>query len=164
MERVIKRRTLAAGAAWSVPAIALVSAAPSMAASTPPPTLTLLGQCKSPGNSCAIFPKGYLFTFTVCNNGPEPIYIYTVTYTTAGTNLTLTNVSPVPTFEILPGCRTMTFQAHASASANQNFTFTLTLAWGHTLVAGADPNPHPNFTGTYSVPSTPPRCVIPGCK
>jgi hypothetical protein len=61
------RRTVAKGVAWSVPTIAMVTAGPTMATSGPEPTFRFISACKSPGNSCSVFPKGYDFRFEVCN-------------------------------------------------------------------------------------------------
>ena len=48
----ISRRTIARGAAWSVPVVAVGAATPAMAASQCQPTLTLApGSCKCPGQS-----------------------------------------------------------------------------------------------------------------
>lgn len=64
----ISRRTLAKGAAWSVPAAAVVAAAPAYAASPKPCVgavcVTLTGDaCKHPGN-----PKWYHFGVTIKND------------------------------------------------------------------------------------------------
>jgi len=48
----VSRRTLAKGAAWAVPVIAVAAAAPAQAASGDEPTLAFVGACKFPGNSC----------------------------------------------------------------------------------------------------------------
>lgn len=75
--RGVTRRTLAKGAAWTVPAVATVAAAPAMAASVGP--LTFTGNaCKLPGNSSSTF-KGYVFEL-VANNvlGPNPLDTVTV--------------------------------------------------------------------------------------
>jgi hypothetical protein len=57
--RNISRRVVVAGAAWSVPAITLASAAPAVASSRGP--LSFTGKaCKLPGNSSDTY-KGYVF-------------------------------------------------------------------------------------------------------
>ena len=62
----IDRRTVAKGAAWSVPVIAVGAAAPAMAVSSSTPTGEALGACKLPGASCNnVFTKGYAFLVTV---------------------------------------------------------------------------------------------------
>ncbi|TBT87408.1 hypothetical protein ET989_03630 [Propioniciclava sinopodophylli] len=79
----ISRRTLAKGAAWSVPAVAVAAAAPAYAKSSGGPTVTVLSACKQPGNSCNTgnrpfgFVKGYTFTVALYNPTGETIYVYT---------------------------------------------------------------------------------------
>jgi hypothetical protein len=63
------RRTIATGAAWAVPLIAIGAAAPAASASTSPPPVIVqvdgLG-CKEPGRSVnRDFPFGYRFFFDV---------------------------------------------------------------------------------------------------
>ncbi len=158
--RRISRRTLAKGAAWAAPVVAIGAAAPAYAASGPPPTFTYGGACKSPGNSCQVFPKGYEFRFTVCNSSSETIWLYTVTYVAEGTNLTLIHAAPPLPIRIdAASCRDVVFRADSSNSANQTFQATMTVSWGHTPTAGADPDPHPNVSTTYTVPGTPPDCI-----
>jgi hypothetical protein len=67
----ISRRRVVAGAAWSVPAVVVASAAPAVAAS--PGFLTFTGNaCKLPGNSSDTF-KGYVFELRANNiSGPQP--------------------------------------------------------------------------------------------
>lgn len=67
----ISRRRVVAGAAWSVPAVMVASAAPAVAAS--PGFLTFTGEaCKLPGNSSSNF-KGYVFELNANNvSGPQP--------------------------------------------------------------------------------------------
>ena len=65
------RRSVVKGAAWAVPAIAVASAAPTVAASAG--FLTFTGSaCKLPGNSSSTF-KGYVFELLAHNaTGPLP--------------------------------------------------------------------------------------------
>jgi hypothetical protein len=87
----VSRRTVVAGAAWTVPAIVVASAAPAMAA-TPIVTIGIGVGCKHPGN-----PKRYHFNLLVTNNGGTTT---TVTITdivllpTSGQNVTFPD--PVP--------------------------------------------------------------------
>lgn len=162
--RSISRRTLAKGAGWSVPTVALASAAPALASSLQtPPTFKLNGYCKSPGKSCKTFPKGYEFRFTVCNNSPVPIWIHGVSYTTVGTNLTLIHASPsLPIALDANECRNVAFRADSSNSANQEFDFTMTIIWNHSSSPTGDPNTHlPYTTPTFRIPGTPPDCACP---
>ncbi|EWT03686.1 hypothetical protein N865_08985 [Intrasporangium oryzae NRRL B-24470] len=88
----VSRRTVVAGAAWTVPAIVVASAAPAMAA-TPIVTIGVGLACKHPGN-----PKHYHFNLTVKNNGGTTT---TVTITsivlipTSGQNVTFSTL-PAP--------------------------------------------------------------------
>lgn len=59
----MNRRTLTTGAAWTLPAIVVAAAAPSLAAS-PQPTRVNGTACKMPGNSGSI-KHGYRVTLTV---------------------------------------------------------------------------------------------------
>lgn len=69
------RRTLVKGAAWSVPVVAVAGAAPAHAASPGQVILTQVGACKSPGNSCRSFAKGYIFTFNVTSTWSCPVTV-----------------------------------------------------------------------------------------
>lgn len=78
-QRQVSRRTVARGAVWAIPAVPLVVAAPAYAESGGPPTGQFLDACKQPGASCNrdySFVKGYTFTFKICNNTADTIYIY----------------------------------------------------------------------------------------
>lgn len=156
----LTRRSVARGAAWAAPAAMVAGAAPAFATSGPPPTFEQTGQCKSPGNSCAVFPKGYEFRFTVCNPSNLTIYLYGVTYAVTGTNLTLTHSLPTLPVALAPGvCVPMVFRADSSNSSNQTFTGTMFVTWGHTPTAGADPDAHPAVQVPITVNGTPPDCV-----
>lgn len=156
----VTRRTVARGLAWSVPTIAMVAAAPAMATSGPEPKFTFLGACKSPGNSCAVFPKGYDFRFEVCNDSGIDIWLYSVSYTVSGTNLTLIRSKPTLPVLVKKGkCVTMIFRADSSNSSNQNFTAIMTIPWGHEPVAGTDPRNHPPLQIPFAVNGTPPDCA-----
>jgi hypothetical protein len=73
----ISRRRVVAGAAWSVPAVMVASAAPAVAASKGPLEFTG-GACKLPGNANEIF-KGYVFELIGTNTlGPDPLDAVTV--------------------------------------------------------------------------------------
>lgn len=157
----VSRRALAHGAAWSVPVVAMASAAPATASSPgSPPTFGFIDACKSPGNSCPAFPKGYDFRFTVCNPNAEVIYLYSVSYAVSGTNLELFHSLPALPAELAPSeCVTMVFRADSSTSANQAFTAVMSVLWGHTPVATDDPHVHAPVPVPFSVTGTPPDCV-----
>lgn len=75
--KTISRRKVAAGMAWSVPAVAAVSAAPAFAVSPKCPSTTVTGEAvKYPGNSKAAGTKhGYGFPLTVTNNTDQTVRI-----------------------------------------------------------------------------------------
>ena len=77
-KRGLSRRTVLAGAAWSVPVIAVASAAPAMAAS--PPVTILFGQstaCTIPGESQrdSCFEKGYVLWARFINESSTDYYV-----------------------------------------------------------------------------------------
>ena len=156
------RRTIARGLAWTAPVVAVAAAAPAYALSGPPPTFQFLGSCKSPGNSCAVFPKGYDFRFNVCNNSQYPIWIYSVSYTAVGTNLTLIHAKPTLPYQVAANtCLEVVFRADSSNSANQAFNATMTIPWGHCATAGCDTHipAHTAVVVPFTVPGTPPDCA-----
>ena len=71
------RRTIAKGAAWVVPTLALATAAPAFATSGPKPTVVPGAACKLPGESCDPLIKGYLFKFVITNPSAVDVYLYT---------------------------------------------------------------------------------------
>jgi len=158
----ISRRTIAKGAAWAVPVVAVAAAAPAMAASGGPPTFTPGTACKNPGNSCAVHPKGYTLPFTVTNSSPRTIYITAVTYeNVVGTSLTFV-YAPPPTLPItlLPGSsQVIKFNAESTNSANSVFTMDMVITWGHES-DGSD-HDHSPLLIPISIPGTPPDCTCP---
>lgn len=83
------RRTLVKGAAWSVPVVAMGSAAPAMAASQEVTFTNLGAACKLPGASCQReigITKGYAVAQRVCTNvrGTVTITFGTATGTLCG--------------------------------------------------------------------------------
>jgi hypothetical protein len=76
-KRGLSRRTVLAGAAWSVPVIAVATAAPAMAAS--PPVVIDFGQstaCKIPGNSMGFcYNKGYVLWARFVNETNTDYYV-----------------------------------------------------------------------------------------
>lgn len=169
-ERGISRRTIAKGAAWSVPVIAVGAAAPAMAISGPTPTGQALGACKLPGASCSnIFVKGYAFLVEVCNTSGLTIYGYpgiVVTDTNPDINLvfeaavdSVTGAEIQPPFPILPGqCVTLILNAGENGSSSQqSISGEVIIPWGHT----PDPANDQDHVGDpivipYSFPTTPP--------
>jgi len=124
----ISRRTLAKGAAWSVPAVAVAAAAPAYAVSGG--TITFTGQnCKLPGNSGYPFNDGAIYLMTIKNttNAAIDIDIITIkrgTATQAGTLVTVVKLTGSNTCCPLGG----TF----SVEANTAGTYALvTRSWGN---------------------------------
>lgn len=95
----VSRRTLAVGAAWSVPVIAVASAAPAMAASGQITPTFVGGACKHPGN-----PKYYHFTMTFKNQTGSPITVNLDKMVINGE----TGASMFPTSFIVPANTTVT--------------------------------------------------------
>lgn len=157
----ISRRTLAKGAAWAAPAVAVAAAAPAFAKSGGPPNVTVMEACKQPGASCAPeFTKGYTFTVRLTNPTNETIWVYLPTsgtyspyfqYTSGvifdfdsareyfpGTPDTLgTLVDPL----MLTAGQTRYIAVDGGATGNSGNTSAagvLWFAWGHSSTAGGD--------------------------
>lgn len=94
--RGISRRTVAIGAAWAVPVIALATASPAFAASGG--TLNFSGAgCKFPGNATDNY-KGYVFALTAANTTDFDVTVTITSVTLAGSNLgavTVVNINGV---------------------------------------------------------------------
>lgn len=137
----LSRRTLAAGAAWAVPAIAVAGAAPAYALSGKKPTWTLKDACKFPGRACKAYPFTYALQYEVCNNTNKDIWVYTITYsdTLAGVNFVHKAPPSLPFKVEANKCVTLWFYAVGSGnSANATFDLTLCYTWGHTQTAAGD--------------------------
>ncbi|WP_289232937.1 hypothetical protein [Barrientosiimonas endolithica] len=157
-----RRRTLVKGAAWAAPAIMVGQMAPASASSGGGLTFEFGGACKQPGGSCDGYRKGYAFTFEVCNRSNQDIYIYTVTYTTDGTKLQLTNYAPrLPYLVKANTCVDVEFRAESSNSANQDFYLNMRVTWGHTEEQGSDPTPHQPIDTRVFIPTTGPQECCP---
>ncbi len=145
----VSRRTVVKGAAWAVPAIAVASSVPAMAASPCVSFSYAAGACKDPGN-----PFGYFFSLCVdteaCDDtGFFPLVVTRID-TNNGTYLTdsewggpKTPGSPITTatFATSGDCQLVEGYAHGSAST---LTFNYTLANGMT---GSFDAPAPPSTG-----------------
>lgn len=183
----ISRRSVAKGMAWSVPVVAVATAAPAIAASGTPPKGQVNKACKQPGNSCGEygFVKGYTFTVTITNTSNKTIYVYTaasgdlapdfqvsspVDFDFATANLFNNGQigAPLPlSAPIAPG-GTLTIIINAgtnSNSANTSAVGNLSLAWGHCPDPGCDDeHDYTQYTGDgwinlpFSFAETPP-CV-----
>lgn len=101
----VSRRTVAKGIAWSVPAVAIASAAPAYAISPPEDgPIRLAGvACKLPGSS-SDYSKGYIYDLAIVNEtGPNPyealiqitdVYVGGVRQTAVGYNFVNVNDQP----------------------------------------------------------------------
>jgi len=123
------RRTIAGGAAWAVPVIAVGAAAPLAAASTNEPTFELNANasCKYPGNSFRNFPHGYNLAFTV--NAPVDGLLCITSIAVPNGTADVLEVRPEDGGEItcttIPaGDSLVVFVVGATNSANGSGTFT----------------------------------------
>lgn len=171
----VNRRSLALGAAWAAPVIALSTSAPAFAVSFTTPTVAKSPGCKAPGSSCAPIQKGYAFPFQLTNTDTIDIWIYTVTFVStvpsnvytdvfSGGQLIQTNsTGTVDTVAVLPlnippgGTLYFKYNGFASSSANLAYDANLSFTWGHTATAAGDTDHQPvNFT--INIGASPPDC------
>ncbi|MEI2819959.1 MAG: hypothetical protein V9E81_06940 [Marmoricola sp.] len=171
----VNRRSLALGAAWAAPVIALSTSAPAFAVSGTTPTVAESPGCKAPGSSCAPIQKGYAFPFQLTNTDTIDIWIYTVTFVStvpsnvytdvfSGGQLIQTNsTGTVDTVAVLPlnippgGTLYFKYNGFASSSANLAYDANLSFTWGHTATAAGDTDHQPvNFT--INIGASPPDC------
>lgn len=164
----ISRRTLAAGAAWAVPAVALVAAAPHVSASGEI-VVSITSACKSPGES-TVCGKSYLFAdvvvtshisqtatvkFTSVTSNPDP-GLYNCSSSQQVSSYLIVN----QTFTLAGGAqKTFTAQQCSTSSANiKNVTFRICWAW--TIDGGV--TWHEECQDFY-VKNTPPDCSATLC-
>lgn len=134
--RGISRRSIAKGAAWAAPVIAVAGAAPFASAShhEPPTPVAVSGvSCKTGGNSGTI-KKGFYGQFKVTNNTGAPL-TYTITsFQSAAMTLTNVQVSSNPTGDnwtgagstfTVPNGGSTTFWIRASGDDSGNTAFTM---------------------------------------
>lgn len=151
--RGIRRRSVAKGAAWAVPAIAVSTSAPAYAASGPPPTVLVGVPCKLPGASqsrCPAeisqgiltgdFSKAFAFPLQVTNNTDKQVVLLP--------SITISNVrdgdgNPALPFDvqgiypdyctpIAPGeSVNVIVYANSDNSANDDIYADLAVPWGH---------------------------------
>jgi hypothetical protein len=141
----VTRRTLSKGAAWAVPAVAVVVTPPAYAASGGPPDRAVGVACKLPGNSaqaCAdVFAglpgldpsKAFAIPLLITNNTDKDIVLKPST-TIASSGLPFTVVGIIPTYctIIEPGDTVkIIVYANSDSSANQSVTLDFTIPWGH---------------------------------
>ncbi len=134
----ISRRTLAKGAAWSVPAAAVVAAAPAYAKSGGAPKIVGGQAFKLSGNSCKQAGAqgnrwAYLFTFQVTNNTGETIYLYGATITvTPDLDFRVTEADPAWGTAIAPGATVgIGVWGNGTDSGNTALSASAQVFWGH---------------------------------
>lgn len=160
----LSRRTLAKGAAWAVPVVAVAAAAPAMAASGGAPSFVFEGACKFSGQSCSIAPWGYALGYRVTNTSQKTIYVCTPTITIDPPSPFASPLAPVPfpggCQEIGPGqSGVLLFYAKNPNGNSGNLTFSgpLSIPCGHTCPCAGDPAHHPNIVARFTVGGTPPH-------
>ena len=91
----VSRRTVARGAVWSVPAVAVAVAAPAFAASTTNPVVTAGASCKCPGSGGNNF--NFKSVLAVTTAGSDDWTFHFTSYTFDGA------VAPLPADQTLTG-------------------------------------------------------------
>lgn len=155
--RTIRRRTVALGAAWAVPAISVATAVPAHAAASPIVTVSSGGNaCKLPGNSCDDWSKGYLQPLVICNKSQESVIVTIVQPATLTFNGTQKTFEPIPaSYTIAPGsCKDFILNINLQDNSQQS-TITGTLSWTWESTVS-----HQTGTTTTTINSaTTPPCV-----
>lgn len=158
----LSRRTLAKGAAWSVPVVAVAGAVPAYAIS-PKGTVVFnqTGACKLPGNSCKPFRKGYLLVGQLCNTWSNA----TVTITASGSSGHIGGQPVVWGFDgfvldgssqaqktvtLKPGeCVNVKFGVYDRGNS-QNTSIGGSLSYNYTAVSSTDPSDAASGKGTVT--------------
>jgi len=132
------RRTIAQGAAWTVPVIAIGAPVPVMAASPPDIVFELdpLASCKYPGQSCGDFEFGYRLVFRVRSTLAVILFISQFTAPN-GDTVSVLNVDgePGPDGGIIANDteRDVAVVIGSENSANGTATITLTTSEGEVI-------------------------------
>ena len=152
----ITRRTVARGAAWSAPVIAVAGAAKAAAVSGPRPTVQFNGAYKLPVLSC-IIPLLYGFEFTITNTSTQTIWIYPNTLSVSTTpNYWFTYSGSTTAIQLAPNAsQTFLLRMTGTISGNLTFTGTYSLGWGHCATAGCDTYGHLPIADSLVVNGTP---------
>lgn len=160
----ITRRTVARGAAWSAPVIAVAGAAKAAAVSGPRPTVQFNGAYKLPLSLCnPLNPFLYGFEFTITNTSTQTIWIYPNTLSVSTTpNYGFTYSGSTTAIQLAPNAsQTFLLRMTGTNSGNLTFTGTYSLGWGHCATAGCDTYGHLPIADSLVVNGTPPdltRC------
>jgi hypothetical protein len=132
---VLTKRRAVLHAAWAVPAVIAVSAAPALALSAPIQIVSFGGSCKYPGQSVPGKEYGYHMVVTFNSNGPGIVTIDNFIIGGAPT----TDITP-KTFPITAGNTVTAFDVFSSNSAQRDavitYTFTPTGGQPGTYTAG----------------------------
>ncbi|MDO5737281.1 MAG: hypothetical protein Q4P15_12485 [Propionibacteriaceae bacterium] len=163
----VKRRTVVKGAAWSVPAIAVMGATPAFASSLNVTITTTGTACKLPGASCKTqtgVTKGYLIGVKLCATGLTGNVVITFDQTLLEVKLngvvsTGWTINPNPLTVTGGACRTVTLAIQGEPNS-QNVSISGKGPFKWSAQNGA-------YTGTgemtFAAPSTPPcdDCKLP---
>ena len=142
----VSRRTVARGMAWSVPAVAVATAAPAYANHSIPIITRRCGSaCKHPGNPEA---KDYHFTFCFTNTSTVPI---TITLT----NMIVNDVpgpiiSPTGSFVVNAGATVCKYVDAGPYGDSANGVATLNFAFSYTAPDGTKVNDTESFTTAFN--------------
>jgi hypothetical protein len=96
---LLSRRTLAIGAAWSVPVILTVTATPAAAASNPPPAPQPATATENPNTGTLVHGTGHVYTLTMFFTVTGPVgaaAAITVTSVATDTNPGIVDFTPLP--------------------------------------------------------------------
>lgn len=154
----ITRRTVARGAAWSAPVIAVAGAAKAAAVSGPRPTVQFNGAYKLPVWCIIPFvPFLYGFEFTITNTSTQTIWIYPNTLSVSTTpNYGFTYSGSTTAIQLAPNAsQTFLLRMTGTNSGNLTFTGTYSLGWGHCATAGCDTYGHLPIADSLVVNGTP---------
>jgi hypothetical protein len=125
----VSRRTLARGAAWTVPIVAVAVSAPAFAASPgSAPQVSILGGCRCGTGGGTTKPYRLDVTFTNATSSTFTITNPTITVSgTAGNNVTLLATTPAQTNQVPPGTKVLRYRfTRGSNPASDSVTFTWT--------------------------------------
>lgn len=150
----ITRRTVARGAAWSAPVIAVAGAAKAAAVSGPRPTVQFNGAYKLPLCLNAFL---YGFEFTITNTSTQTIWIYPNTLSVSTTpNYGFTYSGSTTAIQLAPNAsQTFLLRMTGTNIGILTFTGTYSLGWGHCATAGCDTYGHLPIADSLVVNGTP---------
>lgn len=155
----ITRRTVARGAAWSAPVIAVAGAAKAAAVSGPRPTVQFNGAYKLPVWIGCVNLNNFLygFEFTITNTSTQTIWIYPNTLSVSTTpNYGFTYSGSTTAIQLAPNAsQTFLLRMTGTNSGNLTFTGTYSLGWGHCATAGCDTYGHLPIADSLVVNGTP---------